>query len=115
MPGDAPKLAPARLVTHEPRTDGSWRAGLVGGEYRDPTAADVIAHVNAMPAEEAWPLLVAMVKARDAGPRPWRDGDPRCHCTHCDSCWRLYRTEDINAHRNVCPMRLLQVRGVLHG
>lgn len=56
--------------------------------YGTPTPADIAAH-----------LL-----ATEAGPKPWRDGDERCHCTHCDWCGRLYRTADIWRHREVCPV-----------
>ena len=29
----------------------------------------------------------------------WRDGDARCHCTHCDACGLLFRTEDLATHQ----------------
>jgi hypothetical protein len=80
--------------------------GLIG---RTPTPADLVAHVVALPAEEARALLVALLRARpDEGPKPWKDGDPRGHCSHCSSCARLYRTKDIDAHQDVCTLRLLQ-------
>jgi hypothetical protein len=30
---------------------------------------------------------------------PWKDGDARCHCTHCDCCGFLFRTEDLGQHQ----------------
>lgn len=42
--------------------------------------------------------------ARTDNPRPWRDGDPRVHCTHCNACHDLYPTADIARHREVCPV-----------
>jgi hypothetical protein len=36
------------------------------------------------------------------GPLPWKDGDPRCHCTQCSRCGELFRTQDYPAHRDVC-------------
>lgn len=37
----------------------------------------------------------------------WKDGDPGCHCTHCDLCGELYRTEDIGAHEGECQAALI--------
>lgn len=41
--------------------------------------------------------------------KPWRDGDGRCHCTHCDLCGDLYRTSDISKHEIECQAALLLV------
>lgn len=40
--------------------------------------------------------------------RPWKDGDARCHCTHCALCGELYRTEDIAKHEDECQAALLE-------
>lgn len=36
------------------------------------------------------------------GPQRWKDGDERCHCTHCEACGVMFRTVDIPAHRLEC-------------
>lgn len=40
--------------------------------------------------------------------QPWKDGDPRCHCTHCSLCGALYRTEDIGKHIDECQAALIK-------
>ena len=30
--------------------------------------------------------------------KPWRDGDPRCHCTHCQCCGWLFPSVEIEQH-----------------
>lgn len=40
--------------------------------------------------------------------RPWKDGDARCHCTHCALCGEAYRTEDIAQHEDECQAALLE-------
>ena len=62
------------------------------------------------PAERVARLVAFVLACPDDGPKPWQDGDPRCHCTHCEGCGRLYRTEDIQMHRDVCVIGLV-VRG----
>ncbi len=39
----------------------------------------------------------------------WKDGDKPCHCTHCDLCGVLYRTDDIGTHEAECQAALLAV------
>lgn len=49
---------------------------------------------------------IEAILARAAkSPRPWTDGDERCHCTHCGACGHLFRTADIHSHRDVCLSR----------
>lgn len=48
--------------------------------------------------------IAAHLLANENGPKPWRDGDERCHCSHCSACGRLYRTADIARHREICPV-----------
>jgi hypothetical protein len=69
----------------------------LGGRSRPATAADLRAWLHAHPAE------ILALFGGDDGPRSWRDGDPRCHCTHCDDCGRLYRTVDHREHLTHCP------------
>jgi hypothetical protein len=52
----------------------------------------------ACPACRKIEAMIAQLKLK-----PWKDGDPRCHCTHCDWCKLLFRTEDIAEHRKECP------------
>jgi hypothetical protein len=86
-----------------------------GVTYRTPTPADLVAHVARMRDTEAVALVVALVRALpDKGPKPWQDGDARCHCTHCRWCGRLHRTEDYGAHRSTCVLGLV-VEGVRRG
>lgn len=28
----------------------------------------------------------------------WRSGDPPTHCTHCEDCGLLFRTQEVKAH-----------------
>ena len=118
------------VVRHDPNPDCETCGGeglFVDGEleeqvdcpcaedqYRRPTPADLAAHVALLPEGEQIALLVALVKPLTAkGPAPWRDGDKRCHCTHCDYCGRLFRSAEIGAHRDVCVVRRLAV-GLIH-
>ncbi len=72
------------------------------------TSDDIVAHIAELPPDERLSQLRAIIKAcSPREPKPWSDGDPRCHCTHCDSCWRMYRTVDIDAHRLGCVLRQL--------
>ncbi len=43
--------------------------------------------------------------------QPWKDGDERCHCTHCDLCGELYRTVDIGTHETECQAALMKAIG----
>lgn len=80
-------------------------------DVRFATADDITAHVVALPPDERLSQLRAIITACSPGePRPWRDGDERCHCTHCNGCGRLYRSADIEAHRDVCLIRQLAQR-----
>lgn len=40
--------------------------------------------------------------------QPWRSGEKPCHCTHCDLCGDLYRTEDIGKHIDECQAALIK-------
>lgn len=40
--------------------------------------------------------------------QPWRDGDERCHCTHCDLCGDLYPTSVHSQHVTECNAALLK-------
>lgn len=43
-----------------------------------------------LPHEDAVLVLRGLIRARETGPRPWEDGDERCHCTPCEGCGKLY-------------------------
>ena len=45
-----------------------------------------------------WQRIAALADAVS----PWRDGDERCHCTHCSSCGSLFRTQDVYTHQKHC-------------
>jgi hypothetical protein len=46
--------------------------------------------------------LVELKRAADSTPQ-WKDGDERCHCTHCATCEGFYATYAWNNfHREVC-------------
>lgn len=40
--------------------------------------------------------------------QPWRDGDARCHCTHCDLCGDIFATEVFSRHEDECQAALLK-------
>lgn len=39
---------------------------------------------------------------------PWRDGDERCHCSHCELCGDLFRTSEYTQHTAECRAALLK-------
>jgi hypothetical protein len=44
------ELDPPRLMVYEPRADGEWRHGMFLGGFRmEPTAADLVAYLQARP------------------------------------------------------------------
>lgn len=93
---------------------GNYREGrecCCPGERGEPTAADLVTYLQARPG-----VIVEMFGG-DAGPPPWQDGDPRCHCTHCEACGRLYPTDYIRQHRDACPgvTALALIRAALAG
>lgn len=89
-------------ATHSVRGREWARLGTVN-ESIQPLVDAFMAEISRTRAPPAADDLIAALAALPVdGPRPWRDGDPRCHCTHCDGCGRLFRTEDIAAHRSRC-------------
>lgn len=47
---------------------------------------------------ERWAALLA-----DAGRvKPWKDGDARCHCSHCPGCGDIFPTSAIGMHQPAC-------------
>src|SRR6185369_2251337 len=47
---------------------------------------------------ESTPAALDLDGLERQGPKPWEQGDERCHCSHCRYCGRLFRTVDIDAH-----------------
>lgn len=41
--------------------------------------------------------------------KPWRTGDTRCHCSHCDLCHDCFPTERLSAHQAECQGALMAV------
>lgn len=40
--------------------------------------------------------------------KPWRDGDARCHCSHCDLCGDCYPTNVLHDHEQECCAAVLK-------
>lgn len=53
--------------------------------------------------------------------QPWKDGDQRCHCSHCALCGDCYPTEVLNEHEQECRAAVLKAlrgtpdAGTCHG
>lgn len=62
------------------------------------TTAEMKARMAACPACQKTAAMIEKLTIK-----PWKDGDKRCHCTHCDWCNQLFPTEHIAAHRAECP------------